>query len=122
MAEQPGLSDQYTRASPWPVVVVLGLVLSEIGVLFAYEPIAVGGLVLFGGSVVGILRESQYADSLWAPALVVGVLFGALGGLMVAGHVYADVQSGFRGLMVLAGSGLVVAASAVLFLYERHVI
>jgi len=84
MEEQPGLSDQYRRSSPWPMFVALGFVLSELGVLFggAFIPVAVAGVVLLEASVVGILRESEYASTLWTPALGVGVLFTAAGGAL----------------------------------------
>lgn len=58
----PGLSDRYRKASPWPVFVALGVVLSEVGVVLGIFPVAVGGLVLFGVTVAGILRESEYVS------------------------------------------------------------
>lgn len=84
MEEQPGLSDQYRRSSPWPLFVALGFVLSEFGVLFGgpFIPVAVAGVVLLEWSVVGILRESQYATTVFVPAFAVGVLFTAAGTLL----------------------------------------
>ncbi|MGB9986360.1 DUF7541 family protein [Salarchaeum japonicum] len=84
MEEQPGLSDQYRRSSPWPMFIALGFVLSELGILFggALVPIAVGGVVLLEASVIGILRESDYASTLWAPALGIGALFALAGGAL----------------------------------------
>jgi hypothetical protein len=81
MNEQTGLSDQYRRASPWPLFVALGLALSEIGVFIGLFPVAVFGLLLFGGSIAGILTESGYTQRPW-PALIG---FGAV--LAVAGVV-----------------------------------
>jgi len=116
MVEQTeqGLSDQYTRASPWPIPVVLGLVISEIGILFdGLLPVAVGGLVLLAGSIVGILRESGFAATLYRPTLAVGALFGAGGAAL-----YVATSATQRGL-ALAGTAVVVAAASVaLFLYE----
>ncbi|MGB9963692.1 DUF7541 family protein [Halobacterium hubeiense] len=116
MVEQTeqGLSDQYPRASPWPIPLVLGLVISEIGILFdGILPVAVGGLVLLAGSVVGILRESGFASTLYRPAFAVGALFAALGGTL-----YVATSATARGL-ALGGTGVVVvAASVALFLYE----
>ena len=77
MDAQPGLSDQYRRASPWPVFIALGLPIAEIGVLFGVVPVAVGGLLLFVGSIAGIVQESGYVERPWN--LLVG-----LGGVLVA--------------------------------------
>jgi hypothetical protein len=111
--DQPGLSDQYPRASPWPLFVAGGLTLSEVGVVFGSLPVSVGGILLLSASVVGILRESGFSASLWKPALGLGVLFGAAGGALLA-----FTAANFRGSYVL-GSGLLLAVSAVvLFLVE----
>lgn len=116
MAEQPGLSDQYTRASPWPIPVVMGIVISEVGILFeGLLPVAIGGLVLLAGSIVGILRESGFAATLWKPTVGIGAVFAALGGALFAG-----TAADSRGLALL-GTGVVVAAAAlVLYLYETQ--
>jgi len=74
MEEQPGLSDQYRTASPWPVFVALGLALSEIGVFIGLFPVAVFGLILFGGSIAGILTESGYVERPWPTLFGVGGL------------------------------------------------
>lgn len=111
--DAPGLSDQYARASPWPVFVVLGLVLGELGVVFAVPAVTVGGATLLAGSVVGILRESGYAATLWVPTGVVGAAYGALGAAFLL-----FTNGGFRGLWLGAtGAGLLVVAAA-LALYE----
>lgn len=86
MEDQPGLSDEYRMSSPWPVFVALGLVLSELGVLFGIIPLSVGGLLLFVGSIAGILTESGYTDDLWR---VLGVLGAAL---IVVGGILAGTQ------------------------------
>src|SRR6056297_3496059 len=85
MEEQPGLSDQYRTAIPWPVFVALGLPLSEIGVFIGLFPVAVFGLIVFGGSVAGILTESGYAERPWPTLVGVGGLLAAIAvGLAVA--------------------------------------
>lgn len=116
MVEQTeqGLSDQYARASPWPIPVVLGIVISEIGIVFdGLLPVAVGGLLLLAASIVGILRESGFAATLYKPAIAVAAVFGAGG----AG-LYAGTTATARG-MALGGTGVVVAAAAVaLFVHE----
>lgn len=79
MDEQPGLSDQYRMASPWPVFVALGLAISEVGIVLGFFSVAVGGLLLFAGSVAGILKESGYVSGLWVPLLGFGVVLLAVG-------------------------------------------
>jgi hypothetical protein len=82
--QEPGLSDQYRKASPWPLFVALGFVLSELGILIGVFAVAVGGLLLFGGSVAGILNESGYVDGVWRSLLAFGFVLAALGGAVVA--------------------------------------
>ncbi|UPM43763.1 DUF7541 family protein [Halocatena salina] len=83
MDDQPGLSDQYRMSSPWPVFVALGLVLSELGVLFGIIPLSVGGLLLFTGSVAGILTESGYTPDLWRVMSILGTVLAVLGAILV---------------------------------------
>lgn len=80
---QPGLSDQYRKASPWPMLVALGFVISEVGVVLGVFPVTVGGLLLFGGTVSGILSESGYIEQTWASLIVFGLAVLALGGLAI---------------------------------------
>jgi hypothetical protein len=116
MAEQPGLSDQYTRASPWPIPIVMGIVISEIGILFeGLLPVAVGGLVLLAGSIVGIMRESDFAATLWKPTFGVGALFAAAGAGLFAG-----TAADSRGLALLGTGVVVVVAAFALYLYETQ--
>lgn len=83
MDEQAGLSDQYRKASPWPVFVALGLAVSEVGVLFGVLPLAVGGLLLFGASVAGVLREADYVERPWGTLAAFGVVLVAAGALAI---------------------------------------
>lgn len=118
MAERTerGLSDQYTRASPWPIPLVIGLVVAELGIVFeGLLPVAVGGMLLLAASVVGITRESGFADTLWKPSLVVAVAFAAVGAV-----IYTGTAAATRGL-AMVGTAVVVAASSVAaFLYETE--
>lgn len=101
-----GVSDQYPSASPWPLFVALGIALSELGVLFNAISVAVGGLVLLSTSVVGIVRESGYAATLWRPTAVLGVLWGA-----VAVALFAGTDLAFRASYVGAVAALCLAAA-----------
>ena len=116
MEEQPGLSDQYRTASPWPVFVAMGLVLSEIGVFIGLFPVAVFGLILFGGSIAGILTESGYVARPWPTLAGVGVVLAVIAaGLAVAylpmGSItVANIGDGpvFTRLVAVAVAGVVM--------------
>jgi F0F1-type ATP synthase assembly protein I len=84
MDDQPGLSDQYRMSSPWPLIVVLGLVFSELGLLFNVFAVAVGGLLLFVGAIAGIVLESGYAERPWNLLAGLGVVLCVLGALVTA--------------------------------------
>lgn len=113
MDENPGLSDQYRMASPWPLFVALGLPIAELGLLFGIIPLAVGGVVLFGGSVAGMVAESGYASTAWRALAVVALFAVALGGALVYADPVTEVSLAPRGyatvgaglLMLLAGIG-----------------
>lgn len=116
MEEQPGLSEQYTRASPWPVFVALGLVLTEFGVFLGgvILPIGVGGVLLLEASVVGILRESGYVESLWPTSLGIGVFVGGIGVALLLFTVRLN-----RGVALAGAGGIAVVAALAFFCYER---
>ena len=84
MDDQPGLSDQYRMSSPWPLIVVLGLVFSELGLLFNVFAVAVGGLLLFVGAIAGIILESGYAERPWNLLAGLGAVLCVLGALLTA--------------------------------------
>ncbi len=75
MSDTPGVDEGYRRSSPWPIFVAFGLAISEVGVFVPLFPVAVGGLLLFTGSVAGILREAEFVTDGWTT-------FGALGGVL----------------------------------------
>lgn len=106
MDENPGLSDQYRTASPWPVFVAFGLVIAEVGVLFGVFPVAVGGILLFCGSLSGLVHEAGYASTPWRTLAGLSVLFLAVGAALATTEVattrgYAIVTAA---LILLAGS------------------
>jgi hypothetical protein len=117
MEEQPGLSDQYRTASPWPLLVAVGFALAEVGVFLGVFPLAVGGVLLLGGSVAGILGESGYARRPWRTLALLGVGFTALGGVLVATQVpgasvgLLEVVTDPNGVV---GRGLAVAVAGVM--------
>ncbi|MFB6123731.1 MAG: cox cluster protein [Haloferacaceae archaeon] len=108
MNEQPGLSDQYRMASPWPLFVALGIPVAELGVLFDVFPVAVAGLLLFCGSVAGLLRESEYVSSPW---LSMGAFAVLLVGIGVA-FAFTDIDLVTRGYAIIT-AGVVLAVGAV---------
>lgn len=88
MDENPGLSDQYRMASPWPLFVALGLPIAELGILFNIPALSVGGLILFCGCIAGMVQEAGYTKTPWRALAVCGVLLFPLGGIFF----YADTQ------------------------------
>lgn len=116
MTEQPGLSDQYRSASPWPLFVAVGLALSEVGVFVGVFPVAVFGLLLFVGSVAGILTESGYAQRPWPTMIGLGALLAVAAGGIVVWQVPLDVVTleNFGRDPVLSRTLAVVAAGLVL--------
>jgi hypothetical protein len=77
MSDTPGVNEGYQKSSPWPIFVAFGLAISEVGVFVPLFPVAVGGLLLFAGSIAGILYESDTVADAWTT-------FGALGGGLAA--------------------------------------
>ena len=125
MDEQPGLSDQYRMSSPWPVLIAFGLAIAEVGIVWPLAPLAVGGLLMFVGSVVGILREAGYVASPWpllsgfAVALVaIGVgLFLYSGGAFAVNSVTESLRTagsiGLRGVTIALAGVLALAGAVV---------
>ncbi|GAA0680209.1 cox cluster protein [Natronoarchaeum mannanilyticum] len=119
MTEEPGLSDQYRKSSPWPLLIALGLPLSEIGIFLGLYPVAVGGLLLLLGSIAGILRETEYVSSPWpvfagmsAVLIAAGIgVFFYVGGSVDGGAVTADGLA-LRGLSI-ATAGVIGVVGAV---------
>jgi hypothetical protein len=118
-------SERYDKTSPWPIVVVLGLVLSELGILFNVYPVAVAGLVVFVGSVSGIVDEAGYVVSPWRLLVGLGAVLAVLGGIIVSvrfdGGLSASVFAAAatdgilqRGLTIAATGAVVSVAGIVL--------
>lgn len=77
------MADRYDKTSPWPLVIVLGLVLSEIGILFNVYPVAIAGLVMFVGSVSGIISEAGYVASPWRLVSGLGLFLAVVGVVVI---------------------------------------
>jgi hypothetical protein len=118
-------SERYDKTSPWPIVVVLGLVLSELGILFNVYPVAVAGLVVFVGSVSGIVDEAGYVVSPWRLLVGLGAVLAVLGGIVVSLRVDGGLSASVfaaaaadgvlqRGLTVAATGAVVAVAGIVL--------
>ena len=115
--------ERYDKTSPWPIVVVLGVVLSELGILFNVYAVSVAGLVIFVGSVSGIVHEAGYVVSPWRLLVGLGVALAVAGGALVSvrldGALSASVFAAAaadgvlqRGLTV-AATGVVVSVAGV---------
>ena len=113
------------RTSPWPVVVVVGIVLSEVGILFNLYPVSVTGLLVFTGSVAGIVDEAGYVTSPWRLLVGLGVAFLAVGAIVVSTQVDGGLsayvagetlRNGIvqRGYTVAIAGGLAALGGAVL--------
>ncbi|ERG90905.1 MAG: hypothetical protein J07HQW1_00935 [Haloquadratum walsbyi J07HQW1] len=117
MEDTPGLSEQYRKASPWPLFVALGVPLSELGILFGLFPVAVGGLLLFGGSAAGMAAESGYAQTAWRGMAGVAVVLLVLG----LAFVFTALDLPDRGTAILVAAIILVAAGATGEFFARDV-
>ena len=104
MDEQPGLSEQYRMASPWPVFIALGIPIAELGIVFDLFPLSVGGLILFCGSVAGILREAGYASTPWRPLAALAVVLVGIGVLFL----FSDLNLVTRGYAIIVAGALLL--------------
>ncbi|MFC7041674.1 DUF7541 family protein [Halonotius sp. GCM10025705] len=109
MDETPGLSDQYRKASPWPLFIALGVPISEIGLVFDVLPVAVGGLLLFCGCIAGMLQEAGYIDAPWRALGVMALLLGGLGGAILYINPQVGADMTMRAYAVLASAAVIIA-------------
>lgn len=120
MDEDPGLSEQYRTASPWPLFVALGLPIAELGILFGgvFFPVAVGGLLLFFGSIAGLLREAGYVGTLWTALGASALVTFGLGLLFI----YGGLDLVQRGTAIIVAGAIMLAGAVVgrLLLSERR--
>ena len=118
-----GPAAEVRKVSSWPLFVALGLAVGEVGVVMAIYPLAIGGLVLFAGSVAGILTEAGYTERPWRTLTALSGLFVVLGLLVVVtqtGTSLDAVQGALastdtivlRGFSIV-GAGIVALAASV---------
>lgn len=118
------------KASPWPVPVALGIVATEVGVLFVLLPLAIGGVLAFGWSCSGMAIESGYAASRWPTLRCIGAVLGGGSALVWTLRTPAISPRAFvasatsdaiaiRAAVVLAAGMLLVAAGYAGALYRR---
>ncbi|RDZ39600.1 hypothetical protein C5B91_20370 [Haloferax sp. Atlit-10N] len=103
MSDESDTNSTYTGASPWPLFVALGLALSEVGVVLGLRPVSVTGLLLFVGSVAGILTEAGYVSR---PARAAGVQGVALVGIGITLVLQNQTGTTVRGQSIAIAGGL----------------
>lgn len=107
------------RSSPWPVLIALGLVVAEVGILFGVALVGIGGLLLFGWSCAALLSDAGVTASGWRAVLATGTVLATAGGIVWAARLPAYTVSAavravavdplaFRGAMVCAAAGILV--------------
>jgi hypothetical protein len=124
MADETELERGFAKTSPWPLFVAGGLAISEVGVVMALLPVTVGGLLLFVGSIAGILAETEYVASPWPLLAGFGGLLVVLGGgiyLYTGAPIVFDVvvetlevgrTVAYRGLAILIAGIVTVMVAA----------
>lgn len=106
-----------TEGSPWPILVALGITLSEVGVLFGLRPLSVVGLLLFVGSVAGLFYESGYIAR---PERTVGIQGVALIGIGLALIAIHHVGSTVRGQSITTAGAISLLAAILWQWYTRN--
>lgn len=124
MADGTDAVQTSTARSPWILLVALGLATSELGILVGSVPIAVFGVVVFGGSSAGVVHEAGFAVSPARPMQLLGALLVVAGaGLWLAqirdptldALLAATATDGLarRGLAIVISGSLLVALGTV---------
>ena len=98
----------FTGSSPWPLFVAIGFALSEVGVVLGLRPVSVAGLLLFVGSVAGILTEAEYIAEPAKAAGVQGLILVGLGVLLITqnqtGTTIRGQSIAIAGILCLVGA------------------
>ncbi|MDS0474298.1 hypothetical protein [Natrinema sp. 1APR25-10V2] len=119
-------SERADAAKPWPLLVALGLVGSEVGLVVGLLPVAVAGLVVFAASVAGILTDAEYVDRPGRLAAGFGAAFVVIGAVLAAhgtGTLPIGLLEPLSGLtsrgVALVGAGVVTMAGATVLRFRR---
>lgn len=116
-----GLEDRKPSASVWPMFVAFGLAIAEVGVVVGVFVLTVVGVLMFTGSVAGIVSESGYVENGWRLLAGFAVVVFALGaavfvayGGSVGGSELIGVPNAiaYRGLSMIA-AGIITLLTAV---------
>jgi membrane-bound ClpP family serine protease len=100
----------FTGSSPWPLFVAIGFALSEVGVVLGLRPVSVAGLLLFVGSVAGILTEAGYISGPAKAAGIQGFVLIGIGILLITENQIGTTIRGqsiaIAGIICLVGAAL----------------
>lgn len=107
---------QRTEGSPWPFLLAVGLATSEVGILLGLRPLSVGGLLLFVGSVAGMVRDAGYLVHLDRAVSVQGIVLVAVG---VALIMRSATGSTVRGQSIAIAGVLSLLAIPLRLVYAR---
>jgi len=114
MNEESGVEDGPPRVSAWPVFVAVGLAVAEVGVFVGIFPLAVFGLLLFGGSAAGILTESGYTARPWRTMLALGAVLAVAGaGIVLWQSPLAAIDLGQFGTDGVLSRALAIAVAGI---------
>lgn len=112
-------TERTDAARPWPLLVAVGLVGSEVGIVVDLVPVAVVGLVVFAASVAGILADADYVDRPVSLAAGFGAAFVAVGAVLAVhgtGILSIGLLEPLSGLtsrgVALVGAGVVTVVGA----------
>ena len=112
-------TERTDAARPWPLLVAVGLVGSEVGIVVDLVPVAVVGLVVFAASVAGILADADYVDRPVSLAAGFGAAFVAVGAVLAVhgtGALSIGLLEPLSGLtsrgVALVGAGVVTVVGA----------
>jgi hypothetical membrane protein len=106
------------KASPWPLFVALGLAVAEVGIFMeGLYPVAVAGLLLFVGSVAGIVHEAGYVDRPWTLLGGLGLLLIVAGGLVLYSQVGVDLLSALASENTIIVRGYAILGAGVIAVF-----
>lgn len=109
MADELEPTDQHHGASPWPIFVALGVAISETGIFLGIRPLSVGGLLVFVGSVAGILQESGFIAHFERAVGVQGVALTGIGLALISVNQTGSTVRGQS--IIIAGATCLIAVS-----------